>query len=56
LDAQNPDYFEDLYPRKVLSYKVHVRDNVWQNPSIVYFHGVPKQHEINEYWVKDAWN
>jgi len=59
------------YPEKVISYKVHIRDNnvipprqinrrtnlpgSLETASIVCFHGKPLPHEITENWMKEHW-
>lgn len=44
-------------PKKLLSYKVHVRRGVpWKDASIVYLHGTPKQHDLHDHDpVKKIW-
>ena len=47
---------DELYPNQILSYKVHCKQNP-PPPSarIVYFHGTPKQHQIEQEWIKEVW-
>jgi len=54
----NADIWQDLYPEKIISYKVHVTKNIktLDNASIVCFHGKPKPHEVTElYWMQEHW-
>jgi hypothetical protein len=49
---------QDVFPNKILSYKVEIRDgsNTVEESSIVYFHGVPKPHEIQDQeWIRTHW-
>jgi hypothetical protein len=63
------DIWQEVYPEKVISYKVHVRGKGIQKnhkhtnypgslntASIVCFHGKPLPHEVqNELWMREAW-
>ena len=62
------DLWQELYPQKVISYKVHIvskgrlrntkhTDNKGslESSSIVCFHGRPDPHQINEPWIKECW-
>ena len=66
----NPDIWQEEFPYKVISYKVHVQDkNKLRNPtftnnpgtldssSIVCFHGKPLPHEAlpKEKWMEEHW-
>ena len=49
------EYFQDLYPNQVISYKVHCRGKAIPNDArILCFHGTPKPHEVRDdtkvYW------
>ncbi|MDP6770850.1 MAG: hypothetical protein QF704_09170, partial [Anaerolineales bacterium] len=50
-----PDLWDDLLPGRILSYKAHIkgREKLPDDCVIVYFHGNPKQTEINEPWLKE---
>lgn len=52
---EKPDYWQDLYPGQVVSYKVHCKDGPPKGARIVSFHGKPKLHECGG-WVKELWN
>ena len=48
---------DTIFKGKILSYKVHIRDH-WErvkDTSIIYFHGVPKPHQVNERWIQEYW-
>lgn len=49
--------WDDLLPGAVLSYKVHVRPagKLPGTARVVYFHGNPKQPDLDESWVRDNW-
>lgn len=57
---QHPHAFtDDLWPGQVISYKVHMRDKSLTEPPantrIVYFHGGPKQPDIDGRWIEEHW-
>ena len=48
---------DTIFKGSILSYKVHIRDH-WErvkDSSIIYFHGVPKPHQIDEQWIRENW-
>ena len=47
--------WQDLYPDKIVSYKVHCQEGLPRGAAIVCFHGVPKPHEVLDAWVKENW-
>jgi hypothetical protein len=49
-----PEWWQDRYPGRFKSYKIHCTDGVPKGCSVVYFHGHPRPHEAGG-WVKDAW-
>jgi uncharacterized Rossmann fold enzyme len=49
------EYWQDVYPGQVVSYKVHCRDGIPPDARIVKFHGSPRIHECEEPWVRFAW-
>ncbi len=62
------DLWQNMYPQKVISYKIHVikdprlRPEWTNNPgtletaSIVCFHGRPRPHDVvNLFWMKEHW-
>lgn len=47
---------DDLFPRKVVSYKAHVTRHGLHKARIVYFHGQPKPPELMHLpWVRECW-
>jgi hypothetical protein len=63
------DIWQEQYPKKIISYKVHIVDKgKLRNPnytrhsgsldtaSIICFHGRPNPHEVKEEWIKKYWN
>lgn len=54
--AEEMDYFQDLYPGQIVSYKRHVRRRgLSRKARIVSCHGKPRPHEIKESWVEEYW-
>jgi len=51
----NSDYWQDLYPKKLVSYKFNCKCGVPNGASIIQFHGRPRPHEVNAEWVKEHW-
>lgn len=55
------DYMQDIFPSKVISYKVHCKANnavatVPNNASVICFHGVPRPHAVTDPEIKKYWN
>lgn len=51
-------YAADLFPEEwCQSYKLHYlrRGKLSDDCRIVAFHGRPKPHEVNDFWVKENW-
>ena len=55
LDNFKKDWLDDLFPRRIKSYKVHVLTHGLEDASIVYFHGEPKPHVLQDAWVAENW-
>lgn len=59
LDKNIPEcpLIQDIFPDQIQSYKVDiVRDGKsLEDARIVYFHGIPKPHEMSDDWVKEHW-
>jgi uncharacterized Rossmann fold enzyme len=57
IEAQVPDadILQDLYPGRLRSYKVDCRHGIPKNTSVVFFHGLPRPHEVREGWVPEVW-
>jgi FkbM family methyltransferase len=54
-DPWPPDFLQSLFPGSLRSYKVEC---VWQIPkgtSVVFFHGLPRPHEVLTGWVPEVW-
>lgn len=48
LRKQDTAVIDDLFPGMVVSYKKHYATKEYTDPKIVYFHGNPKMHEIQD--------
>lgn len=46
---------DDLFPKEVISYKAHYKKDGLGNAKIVYFHGRPKMHQIEEQELLEHW-
>jgi hypothetical protein len=55
LDRYPKDWLDDLFPGQIKSYKVHVLKEGLGDARIVYFHGEPKPHVLDDPWVKEHW-
>jgi len=55
LDGEPVDWLDDLFPKQIRSYKVHVLSDGLGDARIVYLHGSPKQPDIPEPWMAEAW-
>ena len=55
LDKYPKDWLDDLFPGMIKSYKVHVQPEGLGKARIVYFHGEPKPHVLEEDWIKENW-
>ena len=57
----NSPCIDKVFPNRIISYKVHVKNNVLpggvlDSASIVYFHGHPKPHHLaGNRWVQENW-
>jgi uncharacterized Rossmann fold enzyme len=49
------DDLQSLYPGRLRSYKVDCRFGIPKNTSVVFFHGLPRPHEVTEGWVPEVW-
>src|SRR5207302_304818 len=50
------DFFQDLYPGQVLSYKLHCQKRPpFPGSRIVCFHGIPRPHEVSDLPWMEAW-
>ncbi len=55
LDYFKKDWLDDLFPELIKSYKVHVIPKGLGDARIVYFHGEPKPHILQDAWIKKCW-
>lgn len=55
LEPHPHEFLDDLFPGQIVSYKAHVREQGLGDARIVYFHGDPKPHQLQEAWVKEHW-
>jgi len=55
LDKYPKQWLDDLFPGLIKSYKAHVLKDGLGDARIVYFHGEPKPHVLDDHWVKDNW-
>jgi hypothetical protein len=54
--ASQIDYWQDLFPGQVVSYKNDVkRRGLPENARVVSCHGNPRPHKIKEEWAKENW-
>lgn len=52
----SPAVIDEIFPGRVLSYKVHVAPRGLGDARIVYFHGEQKPHQLqNVRWITEAW-
>ena len=50
------DILQEVFPDKLVSYKVHCEGGLPKNAAICCFHGVPKPHDFPDgHWVNDLW-
>lgn len=62
IDENKPsvEFMQDLFPNKVISYKVHCNNhngvNVPNKASVICFHGQPRPHNVTDVELKKYWN
>jgi hypothetical protein len=49
------DFWQDMYPGQVLSYKVDCKYGLPYGARVVRFHGRPRPHEVRDEWVTNNW-
>lgn len=55
MEIERPrDYFQDLFPGHVVSFKEHCKPFVPQGAKVIKFHGEPRIHDCGG-WVKTIW-
>lgn len=47
--------WQDLFPGKFVSYKVHCTKNIPRDSRVCIFHGRPRPHEVTSGWVPEVW-
>jgi hypothetical protein len=55
LTVPRADYWQDLLPGQLVSYKVHCRGGLPPDARVVCFHGKPDPHEVRDPWVHEHW-
>ena len=57
LKNKDVDFWQDLYPGQVLSYKVDCQKGVPENARVIRFHGRPRPHDVvdNHKWMRENW-
>ena len=55
LDYFDKEWLDDLFPGQIKSYKVNVLPQGLGDARIVYFHGEPKPHVLNDPWIQECW-
>lgn len=54
-EGKEPHYLQDLFPEKIVSYKVDCQNKIPPGAAIMCFHGRPRPHEADHAWVRDYW-
>lgn len=53
---EKPDFWQELYPGQICSFKQDCHQELPKDAKIVYFHGKPKPHNrLGKGWIKDNW-
>ena len=55
LTVPRADYWQDLLPGQLVSYKVHCGAALPPGARVVCFHGKPDPHEVADTWVREHW-
>ena len=55
LTVQKYDYWQELLPGQLASYKMLKKDGLAEDTRIVVFHGKPDPHEVDDDWVVTNW-
>lgn len=53
--VKNAKRLQEVFPRKIVSYKAHALAGVPLGAAVVCFHGYPKPHDFQFGWVRDVW-
>ena len=54
-EDKRPDFMQDLFPNKIVSYKVHCQNKIPADAAIICFHGRPRPHEADNAWIREYW-
>jgi hypothetical protein len=55
LTVERADYWQDVLPAQLVSYKVHCAAGPPAGARLVCFHGKPDPHEVADPWVHENW-
>jgi hypothetical protein len=55
LTVPKADYWQDLLPGQLVSYKSHCQSGLPKGARVVTFHGIPNPHEVFDPWVREHW-
>jgi hypothetical protein len=55
LNIERADYWQDVLPGQLVSYKVHCAAGLPSGARLVCFHGKPDPHDVADPWVVEAW-
>lgn len=50
-----PDFLQSLFPGVLRSYKVDCEWSIPKGTSVVFFHGLPRPHQVLTGWVPEVW-
>ncbi len=54
-DPKRIRYWQDEFPDKVVSYKIHCKDGLPPKAHVVCFHGKPRPSDLVDPWIIDRW-
>lgn len=54
-DPWPPDFLQSLYPGALRSFKVECEYSIPKGTSVVFFHGLPRPHQVLTGWVPHVW-
>lgn len=54
-NGRNPVILQSHFPNAFVSYKRDARFGIPPKATVVYFHGVPRPHEVEDGWVPKVW-
>lgn len=56
IDPKRVRFWQDEFPRQVVSYKVDCEKGLPSQAHVVCFHGRPRPNEVQDKWIKARWN